>query len=1114
MAIPVLLPSKFIRFAMTMTLGRPATRLGQWALPAILLLVGPASLLAQDHPVTNPAPKLAAHVDLSSVGYYSPSKGDRLNQEWDESLDFVDANHVLVTFDPKKLFQRLADCPPEHQDRLLHAAILELPSGKLLHEADWYLHDRRRYLWPLGSGRFLLRKLNSLSVVDSTLQEQSLLVSPAKLLWVEVTPDRNEIIVETALTADAAEDGSPKPQTVLAPAKARFRIQFLNAKSLIPDRTIETNQEIDLDGTSAGYADLIHKADLWLVRFGPDAAKRQNIARVRSQSAPDVIYPTDSTLLIGRHSATGNDYSLSAFTVGGRRLWRQRWPGFPYYPTLARTESPSRSAVSTLLVKPGSGSSWVPVDDETDENHGLEQTIQIFETATGTLVQSVPVSPVVMSQQNFSLSPDGHQLAALGTTTVDLYDLPEPSAEEQAKFAAFKANLSDLYALASGPDANSPTSPETASKSIADESNSAATQAAPAQPPAPPAETAAPVDPALTTFRSLSQAVVVDIVVTDSKGKLIHGIPQQDFEVTEDGKPQDLRSFHEFSEAQTASPAIAAVVPAKHSPNNFSNEIRGNDPSAVTVILLDLLNTALPDQVYARDQLIKFLKNKPKEAQFALCTLSSVRGANHSSLRLIQGFTPDEQVLLAAVNGKKGATRSVTWRSAADGLSTSASAVTGLAQGTPRDDWQALLVGINQLQAEENQVDTDARVGITMEALSELARYLSGISGRKNLVWLSGSFPATLFDPQSLNNSPNLENRDYTRRIRQATNLLAQAQVAVYPIDVRGLDIGNVNAATSGGIAPGTHGVAVAPLQSVNGQLTQAGQITMQSPGDLFEQQQMADLEAHESEIEAINQVATETGGKAFFNTNGITEAISTAMEQGSNYYSISYTPSNRNYNGHFRKIKVALAQKGYHLHYRPGYYAEDPFAPARDPGLSHTIRVASMQHGSPQSHQILFSTRVVPMGFKTKVDSATLGEILLASAKKPVLPAQVEVQRYAIDFTVDSSGLRFIPSQNGTYHSALTFMFASFDEDGVRLSAVSNAGTSDIKPELVKQILNEGCQVHQEVDVPIKASFLRIGIQDQMSNNVGTLELPLPVPPDSNAPRVLRRILPEIEPD
>ena len=139
---------------------------------------------------------------------------DRLSEdESSVSLNFVDADHILLTFNPKKLFQRLPTCSPDHQDRLVHAALLEVPSGKVVKEADWYLHDRRRYLWPLSPGAFLLRRLNDLYIVDSSLHEKLLLSSPKDLLWVTVTPDGGQIIVETVKASDTVKDSNRRPAT-------------------------------------------------------------------------------------------------------------------------------------------------------------------------------------------------------------------------------------------------------------------------------------------------------------------------------------------------------------------------------------------------------------------------------------------------------------------------------------------------------------------------------------------------------------------------------------------------------------------------------------------------------------------------------------------------------------------------------------------------------------------------------------------------------------------------------------------------------------------------------------------------------------------------------------
>ncbi len=170
---------------------------------------------------------------------------------------------------------------------------MEIPSGKVVQTADWYLHDHRRYLWSMGPGKFLLRRLNSLYVVDATLHEKRLLQSPKDLLWVSVTPDHSQVIVETA-------DDLPKPSTTESSSnqepqpKPGFVVQFLDSGSLSPQQTLKLSALVNLDGTSTGYADTIHKGDLWLVRFGPSPEQRRNIARVRSRGVPRIWYSSSN----------------------------------------------------------------------------------------------------------------------------------------------------------------------------------------------------------------------------------------------------------------------------------------------------------------------------------------------------------------------------------------------------------------------------------------------------------------------------------------------------------------------------------------------------------------------------------------------------------------------------------------------------------------------------------------------------------------------------------------------------------------------------------------------------------------------------------------------------
>ncbi len=105
------------------------------ALIAFLVVGTPATTVAQESPsspVSTTAPSVK--IDLSSIGFHEPSRMDRtIEHQPNESLNFVDADHVLLTFNRKGLFTRLPECTPDHEDRLMHAAILEIPSGKIAH---------------------------------------------------------------------------------------------------------------------------------------------------------------------------------------------------------------------------------------------------------------------------------------------------------------------------------------------------------------------------------------------------------------------------------------------------------------------------------------------------------------------------------------------------------------------------------------------------------------------------------------------------------------------------------------------------------------------------------------------------------------------------------------------------------------------------------------------------------------------------------------------------------------------------------------------------------------------------------------------------------------------
>lgn len=1078
----------------------------------------------------------SAQFDLSVTGYKELSAMARRSDKVNFTIDFIDSGHLLLTYNPKKMIVRLPECPPTHDDHFIHAAILDTRTGRVLRSADWYLHDGRRYLWSLGSGKFLLRKLNSLYLLDSDLNERILLNSPQDLLWVTVTPDGKQIVTETV-----DEEKSSKSK------KKLVRIEFRDSQTMAIQRVIKSEKEVHMEATSSGFASVVSglSGKVWLVRFGPNEQQRENIARVRTRRrAPDLLYLSSNALLIGRDSASHPGYSVSAFTVTGNRLWRQRWNEHRYSLLVERSENGSRFAVSTLrpMDKPH------PDDDSSDPpEEGLEQTVQVFNTASGEVLLSVDASPVVLSGQNFTLSPDGRKLAVLHGSSVELYDLPEMSPDELAKYTAVKADVPGLYAPPAPPAENNDEAaftapdengapPDRVKPEVADASSANSAQSPP--PGAAPASTLntkpAPQG-SVPTFKSRRQVVALDVVVADAKGHPIKNIPKEQFVVKEDGKPQTLSYFNEVH--ANSSPAPPPQEDTKtdtktgtRSADIFTNDTPPQAPSAITVILYDLLNTPAPEQQSAKLELLNFIQNKPKDERFALCALSD-------RLRMIQGFTPDENILARALKKNKGslsytgllseeATDSmlVGWlqQSAAKNLaqfgasaSVSSSALSDMAGRMEQD------------MAERRSRDLEMRMAITTDAFTQLARYLSALPGRKSLIWLSGSFPLGIFPGMDFRN-PYSENKTETEQMTQAVNLLAESHVAIYPVDVRGLSNFAATASTndsgldlSRSAAPPTGSPSAFNNQASSTQrfdelsnLNSAGGMGPNLPNN----SPFMD-EAMDHGI--MDQIAADTGGKAFYNANGIAQAMDIAMEQETNYYALSYSPLNKKYDGKFRKIKVTLASgdKKEHLIHRSGYYAVDPDVPSPlSKDATTGFGLASMQHDAPQSRQLLFEARVVPIGKPVMgmdpraAHLSTTGRKTKHQSVEPREP--IEMQRYQIDYAITPSQLHFDPTPDGLEHGAMNFMVASFDGDGTVRTSIASHVKGDLKPDEYNEVMTGGFRLHEDVDVPAAAAWLRTGVQDAITGRLGTIEIPLPVkaPPGVEQSRGQR--LPEIEPD
>jgi VWFA-related protein len=610
-------------------------------------------------------------------------------------------------------------------------------------------------------------------------------------------------------------------------------------------------------------------------------------------------------------------------------------------------------------------------------------------------------------------------------------------------------------------------------------------------PPSPPVEDPGQLLPDndlshISTLQVNVRRVVVDVVVTDAHGHPVPNLDRDAFHLTEDGKPQPLRSF-EPHVAQLQPPAPLPALP----PNTVSNLALGPQNGPVTVILYDLLNTPLDAQPFAHDQLLQFLKQRKTSSQTAIFVLSD-------RLHMLQGFTDDENQLIAALNAQTAQShKSTLLQSGAEITQQSDSlARTEGNQNASADDrnltFQTISTMLKHMETVESSALLDRRVYITADALEEIARFLVGLPGRKNLLWLSGSFPTGILPDASLGGRDSLDiTRNYSATVMKASDLLNLSHVAVYPVDVRGLQVNPMfSAASNQTFEPGSG----RDLKAV----------------DDFRKDQTA---GHAT----MDTMADETGGRAFYNTNGLKEAVATAVDDGSTYYTLTYSPSNTTVDGRLRHVSVELTgpnAAGYKLAYRRSYFADNLDAKAQAVADTPADPLTStLQHGAPAARELFFEAHLQTYGPPTPATDAQLEVLAQYEARsrptrsKTTKPTEVIrnktpvlMQRYVITYGLLLRQLTLTSSPDGSHRGNLEFALMSYDDDGLALNGIRSTIADIIRPDRYAHIAASGYEVVQTVAVPVTASSLRLAVRDNGSHQLGSTEVRLPLAPTAAA--------------
>jgi VWFA-related protein len=501
-----------------------------------------------------------------------------------------------------------------------------------------------------------------------------------------------------------------------------------------------------------------------------------------------------------------------------------------------------------------------------------------------------------------------------------------------------------------------------------------------------------------------TRLVQVGVIVRDKSGP-VTDLTKDDFVVLDRGKPQRVSLFSVESGRSEDQP-----VP-RLSQNTFSDlpQYGARVPRSVTIVLLDNLNTLYGSAPGPYESTPYWFED------FALANAKAhliefikqldprdrvaIYGLS-ASLHVLCDFTSDRSELLEILT--KYDTSSKTNRGVVQPGATH-TPVPGGFNATVDESNLQLASGANQRRAET-----------TMAALRAIAAHVANIPGRKNLVWLTANLP---FSGTAM------------------ARILNPAQIAAYPVDGRGLLTRN---------SPG------GPEGTMDEDAVARGNfMPAQSPQPIG--------------IDTMQEMAEETGGQAFVNTNDLTGAIRTAVEGSGVTYTLGFYVDSQAADGKFHALKVQVKRSGLRIRYPNGYFAFQDKPTTKD-----------------QNYRSLLTALHSP------VESSSIPvQIKIVRAEQP-LPHCLSVFG-----SVDIHNLRLVQSDDNR-KGAFEVVTVEQDETGKVLRKSASTINLDLTPQDYASYLKSGFTFHQFIQPQEGVTTLRIVVEDPSTAEVGSLIIPL----------------------
>jgi VWFA-related protein len=530
-------------------------------------------------------------------------------------------------------------------------------------------------------------------------------------------------------------------------------------------------------------------------------------------------------------------------------------------------------------------------------------------------------------------------------------------------------------------------------------------------------------------FHSTTRLVQVNVIVRH-KGEPVTDLKREDFKVFDNGKEQKISSF-----SIASSNGKLPSSPVKLPPGVYTNQLmaKPGTPQSVTVILLDMQNTnaragtAMSQQIWARQQVVKFLQTIHPEDRVGVYLLTG------NGLKVLHDYTTDSSGLLRALNAY-GDGKTIPDVSQDETMSFGTDMVT-------LNNW--VTTGASGAQRDFYMID---RVKGTLAVIEFIANHLASLPGRKNLVWVSTGFPLMIgYGPHAFNDPQRIQ-ATFDEEITRTVKAVNDANVAIYPVDERGLQ---------------TDQRFNAENQKVN----------------LKPKLGMGPTVANQ---ETMEEMASRTGGKAFYNTNDLKKAIRDAIDDASTTYTLGFYPSDEEYDGKFHKLTVKVEHPGigYDVRYRKGYY-DFQNKPADD-----------------KTRKVEISDAVL-----SPLDSSALGvSVGTARTEKPAPNSMV------LRLEVDPNGIGWTP-KGDRMSSKLDVFLVQKNDRGSQFGGTDDTVELNLTHDQFDRMMKSAGLVLPDRTVPLvsQATQLRIVVRDDASGTLGSVTVPLKGS-SANSPQLIKR--------